>query len=172
MSGADTLQEALALRDQTTSVLSRGGFELRKWASNCPQILPASEVNHSVHSLHEPPSEVRNLGMLWFSDSDQFRFAYTHHREHHARITKRYILSRISTVFDSLGLLDPVVLVAKLILQRLWQLGLNWDESLSAEIHLRWTRFEAELDFVSNITVARRLSSLDNVTTFEFLWFL
>jgi len=37
--GADTLEEILKAKSQIIGLLNRGGFSLKKWASNCPEIL-------------------------------------------------------------------------------------------------------------------------------------
>ncbi|KYM98837.1 hypothetical protein ALC62_10437, partial [Cyphomyrmex costatus] len=39
LTGADTIDKALIIRDQTIKVLRTGAFELSKWASNCPDLL-------------------------------------------------------------------------------------------------------------------------------------
>lgn len=49
-------------------------------------------------------------------------------------ITKRKILSEIATIFDPLGLLGPVIIIAKIIMQSLWQIKVNWDDVLPDNI--------------------------------------
>jgi len=39
LSGADTLENALQLRNEVMTVLNSAGFELRKWSSNAPEFL-------------------------------------------------------------------------------------------------------------------------------------
>ncbi|XP_024886131.1 uncharacterized protein LOC112463789, partial [Temnothorax curvispinosus] len=39
LTGADSKQEALAIRDQIIPLLRLGSFELSKWGSNCPELL-------------------------------------------------------------------------------------------------------------------------------------
>ena len=46
-------------------------------------------------------------------------------------VTKHKVVSIISTVFDPLGLVSPVMIKAKLFIQKLWSLNLKWDEELS-----------------------------------------
>lgn len=49
-------------------------------------------------------------------------------------VTKRFVLSRISRLFDPLGIVSPVVLVAKLLMQALWVRKLEWDEPIPEDL--------------------------------------
>jgi hypothetical protein len=44
-------------------------------------------------------------------------------------VTKRQLLSETAKVFDPLGL-TPTLMCAKIMFQKLWLLGLNWDDPL------------------------------------------
>ncbi|XP_033359909.1 uncharacterized protein LOC117238806 [Bombus vosnesenskii] len=58
-------------------------------------------------------------------------------------MTKRTISSEIAKITqDPLGLLAPVIVRAKMLLQRLWTLKIGWDESLPADVHTEWTEIE------------------------------
>ncbi|KAL7725482.1 hypothetical protein ACLKA6_017773 [Drosophila palustris] len=46
LSGADSLSGAEAVQGQITEMLHKGTFELRKWASNCPQLLEKIPMEH------------------------------------------------------------------------------------------------------------------------------
>ncbi len=48
---------------------------------------------------------------------------------HTHTITKRHILQISSKIYDPLGLLSPVTVKAKLLMQEKWQDELEWDES-------------------------------------------
>ncbi|KRZ77945.1 hypothetical protein T10_5618 [Trichinella papuae] len=45
--------------------------------------------------------------------------------------TKRSLLSVVFKVYDPLRWLSPFVVRVKILLQRLWQQGFDWDETLS-----------------------------------------
>jgi len=47
---------------------------------------------------------------------------------------QRVILFEVAKLFDPLGFLSPVIVITKLILQDLWQLAIQWDESLRTSI--------------------------------------
>lgn len=70
------------------------------------------------------------------------------------RITNWIILSETARIFDSLGLVDPVVLPAKLLLQALWQLEVSWDKSVSQDIY---TEFK---DYLAYLQIQTRLPFL------------
>ena len=46
------------------------------------------------------------------------------------RSTIRTILSSIVQLFDPLGLLGQIIIEVKLIMQELWKLHIDWDESV------------------------------------------
>jgi hypothetical protein len=51
--------------------------------------------------------------------------------------TKRQLLSISSLLFDPMGLLAPVVLIAKLIFQELWKSNIGWDDLVPDDVGLR-----------------------------------
>ncbi|XP_054718508.1 uncharacterized protein LOC129227912 [Uloborus diversus] len=107
---------------------------------------------------------VKTLGMLWRRDTDNFTFDITY--EIKDMFTKREVLSTISKLFDPLGLVGPVLTKAKLIMQSLWTLKLNWDESLPKDVMQEWTSFLAQLRQVDQISVKRPVIA-DNTDAFE-----
>lgn len=70
------------------------------------------------------------LGIMWESLDDEFRFEYN--RESGCEsITKYTILGEIASLFDPLGLLGPITVVGKIILQDVWQsVGTNHCQSI------------------------------------------
>ena len=40
------------------------------------------------------------------------------------------VLSMMARVYDPLGLISPIILVPKILIQRIWQSGATWDEPL------------------------------------------
>lgn len=51
----------------------------------------------------------------------------------------------MSQIFDLLDLLAPVIIVAKLLIQRLWQINVTWHESVPNEIEQNWLQFRNQL---------------------------
>ncbi|KAK2575356.1 hypothetical protein KPH14_000829 [Odynerus spinipes] len=63
----------------------------------------------------------------------------------------------IAQIFDPLGLVGPATIQAKIVMQRLWQLEICWDESLPQDIHTCWMEFRNELDQLDQIRIPRRI---------------
>jgi hypothetical protein len=129
LSGAVTISDALILRDQLINVLKGAGFELRKWTSNEPELLSNISNTDNVHMQvldNEYGSVIKILGLYWNTSLDIFQYKVNDLTEDNTLITKWNVLSTIATIFDPLGLIGPVVLQAKLIMQSLWQLHLVW----------------------------------------------
>jgi hypothetical protein len=74
------------------------------------------------------------------------------------------ILSVIACLFDPLGLVGPVLINAKLILQQLWSLKIDRDEALSTELQMKWINFVQSLSEINNIKIPRRVIAIENPT--------
>lgn len=154
--GADDKILALQTRDQIIELLAKGGFRLRKWASNTPDLL--SDIDSSDHGLAcdkslEFNEQINILGITWDprGDSFQFRVATMKHPE----TTKRTVLSTIAKFYDPLGWITPVIVTSKIFMQRLWSLKLDWDESLPSDCLEYWQEYYVKLSCLENISVPR-----------------
>jgi hypothetical protein len=71
--------------------------------------------------------------------------------------TRRGILSTISSVYDPLGIVSPVILVGKQILQDLCHQNVDWDDPLHDDILMRWERWRNELPLLEKVKLPRCL---------------
>ncbi|XP_012151347.2 uncharacterized protein LOC105663908 [Megachile rotundata] len=137
--GADDQQLAIQTRNQLISLFKCGGFNLRKWASNSPALL--ADLNSSDNLAHskllQPDESLKVLGILWDPTSDAFYFNIQ--PEPNIPQTKRAILSTIAKFFDQPGWVIPVIVVAKIFMQKLWRLKCNWDVYIPSEIYDEWS---------------------------------
>ena len=91
---------------------------MTKWLSNCSAVLneiPENERSASVFNLNKDAS-LRVLGVKWDFSSDNFQFETCIKPK---PLTRRGILSIVSSLFDLLRFVAPVILCAKLLLQDL-----------------------------------------------------
>ncbi|XP_066600697.1 uncharacterized protein [Prorops nasuta] len=135
LTGARTIEEARSLRDELISLLERGGFAIRQWASNDLSIIKDLPSN-SIHANYilNIDNNLKTLGITWNARDDKFYYT-PNPIEINKSLTKRNTLSNIAKIFDPLGLIGPIILYLKRIMQNIWRTGLNWDESLPQEIH-------------------------------------
>ena len=157
LTGADSLQEAKVVLSEIVDLLKQGSFELGKWASNNVQLLGPSKATAEGGMFDFFKGEQsRILGIIWNSRSDSFHFSVEDDRPQ-GSISKRVMLSEVSKLFDPLGLLGPVVIIAKLLIQEIWQLSLDWDESVPVHIYTRWIHFKQQLGDLNNLTIPRHV---------------
>ena len=81
-------------------------------------------------------------------------------------LTRRGILSVISLIYDPLGILSPIVLSAKIILQELCRQHLSWDDPIPPSAAQEWTNWLKELHQLEHFQVAwcLRLPDFGEVT--------
>ncbi|KRX39787.1 hypothetical protein T05_5703 [Trichinella murrelli] len=109
---------------ELSKLLKICSFELSKWSSNCTDVLsstPQTEVTTNCSKA---------LGMNWEHSTDTFQFPVLSESEIASGNTKRSLLSVVFEIFEILGWLSPFVVRVKILLQRLWQQGIDWDETL------------------------------------------
>ncbi|XP_076383917.1 uncharacterized protein LOC143261233 [Megalopta genalis] len=152
LTGTETILDAQKLKDEITNILEQAGFQLRKWATNSPNILKnmLESVEEKEISIDKDP---KTLGLLWSPDEDLLRFSLSF--EKHRRVTKRVILSEIAQIFDPLGIIGPIITRAKIIMQELWQLKTGWDESISQELHTQWQQYRNDLQELVSLKIPR-----------------
>src|SRR5205823_2305472 len=73
----------------------------------------------------------------------------------HPTTTKRQILSAIAKIFDPLGWLSPVTVRAKILLQELWKISLDWDTPVPTNIHNQWKKYCEELCLLQSFSIPR-----------------
>ncbi|XP_055615027.1 uncharacterized protein LOC129761333 [Toxorhynchites rutilus septentrionalis] len=158
LTGIDDIQEGQQLCSQLLYLLQSAGFCLRKWSSNCPQVLehfPADlRDERTVFNLDSSSAPIKTLGLKWQTTTDEFLFDVPKWNDT-ALITKRIALSDAAKLFDPLGLVGPVIVQAKIYLQDLWRSQKQWDEPLDNELQQRWLEFRKNLDALRNLSVPR-----------------
>ena len=72
---------------------------------------------------------IKTLGIEWHSVLDHFRLNVANRLPHY-QLTKRALVSDIAKTYDVLGWFAPVIIKAKILLQKVWESGVDWDEDV------------------------------------------
>lgn len=167
-----TEEEALTLCHELMSLCAKGGFCLTKWHSNRSEVLKSVPEPHRAGSVRQLDLErelekvhiERVLGVEWCIKSDTFKFKIAWKNR---PLTRRGILSTVSSIFDPLGMLSPLVLTAKGILRDLCRRGVGWDDHIPETVSKDWLKWMQGLRLLDNFNLDRCLKPLEfgNVIT-------
>ena len=120
---------------ETQHVMQTIGVKLHKTLANDPDIMLAidqeARLKKWVEDEELPNSSV--LGMPWNLPGDYLTISLSNIPTQRIR-TKREFLQVLAGQFDPLGFICPFLIVAKLILQKMWSKGITWDESLPDDL--------------------------------------
>ena len=131
---------------------------LRKWNSSDPNVLnhiePEYRDTQSTHHIPTPDEYTKTLGIEWNANLDHFRLTVAFLQETD-NMTKRALVSDIAKTFDVLGWFSPSTIKAKILLQRVWESKIGWDDLLPQAIHQSWLQWRAELHLLTKRHVPR-----------------
>ena len=152
-----TNEQAINLIKNTKSLCQRGGFRLHKFTSNSQIVIssipPEDRATKTKHpSLLNDTAIERALGVHWCIESDTLQFRIELKDK---PLSRRGILSTVSSVYDPLGLVAPFILLGKRILQELCREGVDWDDDIPDNIRARWEKWRAELPLLERLKVPR-----------------
>ena len=164
LAGADSIDEAIDLHHQLLNLFTKGGFLLRKWSSSDPAVLrhisPELRDAQSTHHIPSPEEYTKTLGVEWNANLDHFRLTVASLQDID-NVTKRALISDIAKTFDALGWFSPTIIKAKIMLQRLWESRIGWDDLLPPAIYQSWLRWRSELPLLSGRRISRCYYSKD-----------
>lgn len=155
ITGGPTVAHVLAMQTQLQQLMQCGRFELRKFASNAPEI-----ISHLPSNLREAKSfaiageeDVGTLCVRWFYLTDQFGLQPPQLTP--PPLTKRLLLSNIARIYDPMGWCSPVTITLKLMLKQLWHDKFDWDDPLSSQLSKQYSVFHDSIDTLTSIRVPR-----------------
>eukprot|EP00794_Sanderia_malayensis_P004267 gene4267-biopygen3471 len=176
VSGSKNVEEGRELFQNAKAYMRAGGFNLRKWKSNNPQLskefqmdgktLEKDSVSESDNSyakemlgVEASDRKTKVLGVAWDMDQDMIGFDFNRIIEgiNESKVTKRLVLSTIARFFDPLGLICPIVIELKILFQEHCCLKLSWDDEIPEDKLLRWRKLITELRNVQTVSIPRCL---------------
>ncbi|XP_055714786.1 uncharacterized protein LOC129808906 [Phlebotomus papatasi] len=161
---ANSIEEAQSTKQQLIASLRQAGMELSKFRSS----FDADTQNDDSEKRELLRSESgKTLGVEWDNKADVFGFKLCQRDLVSQAVTKRNILSTVARIFDPIGLVGPVVVAAKIILQEAWLCKVNWDQQLPDILRDKWLKFVRSLPNIGNLQIPRCASSLEDCVAQE-----
>lgn len=149
----DNEQAVIETIKQVDTILKSANFKLRKWKSNSNTITNAVSTKTETQT-HSQNYTHKILGLTWSSTSDTYSYSIKI-RPIPEKLTKRIILSMASEIFDPLGLIVPVLTIAKHFIQQLWKLKSNWDDVIDHSLFKQWECYYKKLPSLNTLHIPR-----------------
>ncbi|XP_039268857.2 uncharacterized protein LOC120343903 [Styela clava] len=168
LNGSSTVNQGIHIVRETNKLLEKKGFHLAKWKSSNPEVLseiPAKDRADSASSVNLEPEKIdRVLGIKWNIQEDCFGFDVNVKSK---PATKRGILSVLSSIFDPMGIVAPVILKARILMQQLCRNNYGWDDEISNSENLLWNGWLEDIPGLENIFMQRCFapSGFGNIVT-------
>ena len=158
LTGADYVEEAIKLQHELQNLFSKGGFLLRKWNSSHPSVtqhLPAELKDTTpTHELPMTDAYTKTLGIQWNAPRDYLKISVPSPTPLET-LTKRGLVSDVAKTFDVMGWFSPSTIKAKILMQRLWEHKVDWDDPVPEVIHEAWQQWRSELHLLAQKTISR-----------------
>ena len=102
----------------------------------------------------ETDPNTKTLGIRWNMTSDEFFYGKRYPLPN-GSISKRTMLSLVASVYDPIGLISPLIIFGRIMLQRATRLKAGWDDSLPDDIVKPWVKWWNMLDDLPDIKFPR-----------------
>ena len=158
----ETLSNAEAFAEEGTKLFKSRGFRLRKWVTNShaksvllrvPQCDRATSVGRIDIGSHPLPDSSA-LGLVWDPEGDTLRIGGKKFVDAN---TKREMTSQLASQFDPLGVVSPLLLGGKLILQKVAASKIDWDETLPDNFRKEWKKWLITSNTLEDYSIPRNL---------------
>ena len=151
-------QLTVSLIRNVDSMCDSGGFNLTKLISNSREVLESIPVEKRAQALRmcnitdvTLPIE-RALGVIWNVENDALGFRIQFSSK---PLTRKVILSDVTSIYDPDGRGSAFVLPGKKILQEITADKEDWDAPLSEQHTKRWNVWKEDILALENVEVPR-----------------
>ncbi|XP_068675533.1 uncharacterized protein [Montipora foliosa] len=153
-----TIESAISLMKKEAELCRSGGFHLHKFTSNEREVIESITEEDRAKNIKNldlntdalPPECV--LGVEWCMESNTFQFRIALKDR---PMTRRGILSSVSSIYDPLGFAAPFLLRGKRILQLLCKEAIDWDDPIPDTMQAQWQRWVRELPLLEKMRIPR-----------------
>ena len=164
MFSVNSIEEGVKRRDEILLMLSEAGMQLCKMTANHPDLLHG--LSSSAVGSTKNSSMIKALGILYDYQADEFSYQLKSPTENDNKLTKATVLAIIASIYDPIGWIGPVLVMAKLFMKKLWLNKLDWKDELPDNLKDEWIKFHENLPCVNAVKIHRQCL-IDNVVAVE-----
>lgn len=161
--GAQKVSEAKSAVKSVIEVFRKGHFLLDKFATNSKEQADFLEkVGGSEVAVSSSNKSGKFLGIGWNQVSDSLFVGVddTISFLSSGPASKRRLLQGLARVFDPLGIIAPIAIKMKMLLQVLWTEKLDWDDPLPEALEAKYREATEALKFGNLIRIDRSMFGL------------
>jgi hypothetical protein len=164
----ETIEEAIKTAKEIQLLYSEIKMQLRKFASNSEDFMKAFEKSNWAadfeligdnQKMTFPTKKA--LGVVWNTGTDEFSFPTSEKlglpKSLSQPITKRIILQELARVFDPIGIISPVLVNGRTILQDCWKAECGWDDIVPEKLQKAWRGWIEDSQLLPEVKIPRVL---------------
>ena len=158
VSGDSTVKKTLELHDNCKTRMASGGFRLRKWLTNSVEVSKEIDCQEkqmgnlkgstndeesyaklSLGGTEGDSTSHKVLGQVWDKKEElKIEIGKVGEKAKALPPTKRSLLSVLASLLDPLGLINPVIVFAKILFQEVCKQKIDWDANFTEETLKGW----------------------------------
>ncbi|XP_057302253.1 uncharacterized protein LOC130636526 [Hydractinia symbiolongicarpus] len=151
-SGGATVNAAHDFYQKCKQRLAEANFNLHKFHSNSEELEQLVTKPHVAHTGHV----TKVLGVLWDKKKDSLLFTFDDILSLAKDIpTKRQLIKFTASIYDPLGLINPIVMRLKTLFQKTCVGKIGWDIELSGQVLDEWRVTYNDFKSFSHLNVPR-----------------
>ena len=150
----DFVDAATQTIESVQQLCSSGGCNLTKIVCSNAEVIESVPVSKRSSDIVKELGKVdcieRALGVQWCLEADTLGFRIT---LNDSPLTRRGILSTISSIYDPFGFAGPFLLRGRKILQAITALKDGWDNKVPDDLSAAWITWRTQLPRLEELTV-------------------
>ena len=154
----ETKEQAMQLQTESIEVFKDAKFNLRKWKTNDPEL--------QRQWKQEPDSSCKVLGVNWDTKSDSLSLGLEQQNCDVASLTMRNMMKFIGSIFDPIGIVEPVKLRLKEMLREVIKSGVGWDEPIPNGAATEFGEIINQMDLLTKVQIPRHVPSSELLSIF------
>jgi hypothetical protein len=170
---APNVRDASKLANQLIEICKAINWNLLSFQSNSIDFLkslPGNNVKKEIIPIMSELNEgyvTKVLGCNWNTSLDCYVYEINKNifvqlvKDFKCRPTKRDLASTIPRIFDLLGFIVPFTIRGKILLQRTWRAGIDWDDHVPDDIQRDWCKWLEDAENIEKLRIPRMYANLN-----------